>query len=332
MLTVQPGQLGDDADHTPYEPSAAGEPINRFASNMGTTIVDDDEDATGEYNDDASSHEGGAAPVSRDAFNITAQSAKLQLDLLAQVSAALHTEQAKNPDMKLSDAVAMQALNSYEAAVGNLKGLVGDLLKISRDRDAYWQYRLDREANIRRLWEESMAKVAQEQEELQARMGESEDKRKKTKRALRDALEGRSAAQESTPATPERRSTVFEEALQTQKTPEKQESLPAATVVSVSSPTRRKTVADLDLSDSESDEDEEFFDAVGAGEVEVVEYLPATSPTLAPHPKGGEPIDREKEKDLEAKIEPSFKGYEEPVRKRLKLDADNRPRISLWVS
>ena len=32
-----------------------------------------------------------------------------------------------------------------------------------------------------------------------------------------------------------------------------------------------------------------------------------------------------------SEIAPSFKGYEEPIRQRLKMDYDNRPKISLWV-
>jgi hypothetical protein len=51
------------------------------------------------------------------------------------------------------------------------------MLKISRDRDSYWQSRLSREESIRQMWEESMARVAREHEELQSKMGESEEKR-----------------------------------------------------------------------------------------------------------------------------------------------------------
>ena len=183
---MPPGShIGDDDVHTPYEPSASGVDLGRYVSHMGTTAVGDDaEDADYGEGDDASSHE--APPAGRDAFNITAQSAKLQLDLLEQVSRALQAARAKDPELKVADPMTASALGSYDAAVGNLKGLVGDLLRISRDRDAYWQYRLEREANLRRLWEESMAKVAKEQEEMQEKMGESEAKRKKTKRALRD--------------------------------------------------------------------------------------------------------------------------------------------------
>ena len=99
---------------------------------------------------------------------------------------------------------------------------------------------------------------------------------------------------------------------------------------------RKSTIADLtNLSDSDSDEDEEFFDAVDAGEVEVVDVMPPSSPP--PLAKGGttdqKPSDqRNLREDKLADIKISFKGYEDPIRKRFKMEADNRPKISLWVS
>jgi oxysterol-binding protein 1 len=238
----------EDYTHSNYEPSVAGAELGKMVSHVGTATVEGDVDDDEDYGDDASSHE--IQPTNKDAFNITAQSAKLQLDLLAQVSAALQAEKSRNPTMQISDPMAVQALSSYEAAVGNLKGLVGDLLRISRDRDAYWQYRLDREANVRRMWEESMARVAKEQEELESRIGESELKRRKTKRALREALGG-FEMNESRPLSMEGRDNFV--------------------------------VA------------EELFE------------------------------------DRMTQIMTGFIGYEDPPRERLAMDADDRPKISLWV-
>ncbi len=153
-----------------YESSFTGQDLARTVSNVGTTLEDDLEEEYG-YDDDASIHE--LKPISKDAFNITAQSTKLQLDLLNQVMSALQDERAKNPKTPISDPTIVQATSAYEAAV---RSLLGDLLKFSRDRDTYWQYRLDREINVRMLWEDSMARVAEEQEEYENQMGVSEDK------------------------------------------------------------------------------------------------------------------------------------------------------------
>lgn len=307
-----------------YEPSLGGPELGRYSSHMGAPTVDDDDDD--EFNDDDSSHE--VKPHNKDAFNITAQSAKLQLDLLTSVSSALQAEQAKNPTMQIADPSMKQALASYESAIGNLKGLIGDLLRISRDRDAYWQYRLDREANVRRMWEDSMAKVAREQEELEQKIGESEEKRRKTKKALREALE----EYEGPGAAPKADDDEFVEAPELEA---QQEDLARSKPPVGGQVKRKATLADLaaDLTDDESEDDEEFFDAVGAGEVEVAE-LPgvrqAQNEDMRPSeiPVAGATGDIFEQKHAE--VATGFKGYEDGPRPKLAMDADDRPKISLW--
>jgi ankyrin repeat protein len=311
--------VADDRDSN-YDQSVAGGELGKFVSHAGTATVEGDMDDDEDYGDDNSSHE--VRPANKDAFNITAQSARLQLDLLAQVSTALQSEVSQNPAMRLSDTTMVQALASYESAVGNLKGLIGDLLRISRDRDAYWQYRLDREANVRRMWEESMAKVAREQEELENRIGESEERRRKTKRALREALEEYHGDDLGSEGEDD-----FEEAKEERPT------LPSKTSASDQRIRRKATFADIaaDMSDSESEDDEEFFDAVGAGEVEVAELPPAvTSPAVETTEGSAAPEDPFESKHQQ--IATGFVGYENGPRQKLAMDEDNRPKISLWVS
>jgi hypothetical protein len=281
--------------------------------------MDDDED----YADDASSHE--VRPANKDAFSITAQSAKLQLDLLEQVSAALKSEREKTPELAIGHATVVQALSSYETAVGNLKGLLMDLLRISKDHEAFWQYRLEREQNIRRLWEDSMAKVAQEQETLESRIGESEDKRRRTKKALKEALEGQTVSRSVSQTLDSEVSNA-------------QPDVPADGVVI----RRRPTIAELtnnEVSDDESEDEEEFFDAIDAGEVDVAESMPnppLQSPKSEPSSEAkidgaDDPVEAERSERAQ-EISKSYKGYEDGLRKRLKLDADNRPKVGLWVS
>lgn len=327
--------VGDDEGsvYGSYEPSIAANDMSRSIKSTKEPAIPGDRDDDDEYGDDASSHE--IRPANKDAFNITAHSASLQLNLLAQVSIALQKECSKEPALSLNDPSVVQAILTYETAVRSLQGLVGDLLKISRDRDSYWQSRLDREADVRRLWEDSMARVAKEQEELEGRIGESEDKRKRTKRALREALESTSAAQ----SRPDSRALSqdhlqISDALGKLQFNEGTTLSPRRKSVGFRDPGRRKsTLVDLtNISDSDEDEDEEFFDAIDSGEVEVVDEMPfsASSPpptAAAEHHESSIDI-REAKK---AHILPSFKGYEDPVRMRLKMDADDRPKISLWV-
>jgi hypothetical protein len=83
------------------------------------------------------------------------------------------------------------------------------------------------------------------------------------------------------------------------------------------------------ISDSESGDEEEFFDAVDAGQIEAAP-MPPTSSAAIPE------VAVEKSKEVVAvkkfDISSSFQGYEGGIRTRLKLAADNRPKISLWVS
>ena len=292
----------------------AGTEADRGDRNGGSPgELDEDDD----YGDGSSAQD---APVAnKDAFNITAQSAKLQLDTMATVTSALLAEAAKNPSLPLADPKASQALATYDAAIRSLTGLVGDLLRISRDRDAYWQYRLDRESEMRRMWEESMAQVAKEQEALEARVGESELKRKATKRMLREAIEtGLVEAGSQAPATP---SLAPEDPLGDNA----EEEVAAAPKSPSQSLSRRQTVmaqVAAEISESESDE-EEFFDAVDAGQVEVSQLPPSE---LSASKEQNQLIISDA-----YDISDSFHGYENGIRKRLKMDADDRPKISLWV-
>jgi len=308
-----------------YEASMPGQDLSRVASHFGATTIADDMDDDDDYDDDESGHE--VKPQSKDAFNITAQSAKLQLDLLTSVSAALQSEKSRNPTLQIADPTMLQALASYDSAIGNLKGLIGDLLRISRDRDAYWQYRLDREANVRRMWEESMAKVAREQEELENRIGESEEKRKRTKRALREAIEDLEHSGSGPGPSVKDDEDEFVEAAQD---PNQQPLIPRKASFPNRSVKRKATIADIaaDMSDSESEDDEEFFDAVGAGEVEVIE-LPqeSTDRKESIQPSSSEDLFEKKH----AEVSTGFVGYEDGPRKKLAMDADDRPKISLWV-
>lgn len=318
------GSVADDPASA-YESSVNGPELGRIASNMGTNTAagddDDDDDDEDEYGDDSSSRE--IKPHSKDAFNITAQSAKLQLDLLTSVSAALDMERNKSPNLPISDPLMLQAFASYESAIGNLKGLIGDLLRISRDRDAYWQYRLDREANVRRMWEESMAQVAKEQEQLETRIGESEQKRRKTKKALREALEDFDMGASGLAIKDD-----DDDFVEAAEDAEQQRELASKSKSSVKVK-RKATFADIaaELTESDSEDDEEFFDAVGAGEIEVVE-MTASAPVVSGVGASISSDDLFERKHAE--IATAWAGYEDGPRERLAMDADDRPKISLW--
>jgi hypothetical protein len=331
-LDIPAGDEDSSAYGGSYDQTTAPNDMNRVISHV--TSAPDGEGEDEEFIDYGSSHENEMPAADKDALNITAQSAKLQLDLLANVAASLQAEKSKNPEMTIADPALEQALGAYEAAVSSLKGLVQNLLKISRDRDSYWQSRLSREESIRQMWEESMARVAREHEELQSKMGESEEKRKRTKRALKEALESATGSSRSIAGGTSRLPTENQslETSQTEagipKTTDEQDQ-PTKQPSTIPALSRKpSTYSKLSsLCDSESD-GEEFFDALDAGEIEVEDLNSSEKNHMEP-PKDESAELRAVKSTI---IAPSFKGYEDPIRERLKMDADDRPKISLWVS
>lgn len=330
-LDIPPGDEDSSAYGGSYDQVLAPNDMNRVISHV--TSAPDGEGEDEEFIDYGSSHENEMPAADKDALNITAQSAKLQLDLLANVAASLQAEKSKNPEMTIADPALEQALGAYEAAVSSLKGLVQNLLKISRDRDSYWQSRLSREEAIRQMWEESMARVAREHEELQSKMGESEEKRKRTKRALKEALESATGSSRSIAGGTPRLVTDNQnlEASQTEagvtetideadQPAQQQSTIPALS----RNPSTYSKLSSLYGSESDG---EEFFDAIDAGEIEVEDLN--TEKDNMEQPKDESAELRAVKSTI---IAPSFKGYEDPIRERLKMDADDRPKISLWVS
>lgn len=342
------GSVADDEEGTAfgsYEPSFVGGDLNRMSSNVPRGQDMDDED---EF-DDASDK---IVPASKDAFELTVQSAKLQLDMMAQVNAAVQNEQTRNPTLSISDSGALQALQTYDHSIRSLKDLISSLLKISRDRDAHWQQRLDRESDMRHMWEDSMAQVAREQEILEQKIGHSEEKRKLTKRALREAIEGSAVLSRPTSAA-DTSEPVFADAFEdANRAP--LDSVALRRRSTAKSSLRRKSILQdmTGISDSDSADEEEFFDAVDAGEVNAIPLAAQPlSPPLPPAVERTQPqLHAEKKEAVPEKaaeqtlqkgqvvavrsvdISSSYKGYEDGVRKRLKMDADERPKISLWVS
>jgi oxysterol-binding protein 1 len=305
----------DGSAYGSYDPSIAQNQVNRVSSHV--THGPDGDDDYEEYGDGASSRD--MQPVNKDALSITAQSAKLQLELLSSISSSLQVEKSKNPNLVISEPEIDQALAAYESAVNSLNGLFADLLKISRDRDSYWQFRLDREVDAHKMWEESMARIVQEHEELETKIGESEDKRKQTKRALRKFLGNVTAPTDAVEASEDMtHDSATKNAIyvgHSQKTEEV--------------PLKQPDICRLsNLSDSDSD-DEEFFDAIDAGVVLVEELASPKS-----HPEENSPSDGTADLRTEkySLIVPSFQGYENPPRDKLKMEADDRPKISLWAS
>jgi len=310
---------GDQSDVSVYAPKS-------YSINTDGDLGDDEED---DIDDDASSH-GPDMPPTSDELALAANSARLQLDLLGQVALALQFEHASNPDLKLSDASVVAAMASYESAAGSLKQIIGSLLSMSKERDIYWRYRMEKEIALRRLWEESMMKLAEEQEALEGEVLGERERRKKTKRALRRVLR-KDSGKVSRPDV-DNTHDVEGEGVECLEERLKEVEL------NQEGSARRSLDIDEELSDS--DDSDQFFDAIDAGELEVVTEMPSTGLKSPLIPLGSDDVeDVGADTQLEAglrqqkliAVKTSFIGYEDRPRNRLAMDTDDRPKISLWV-
>lgn len=323
-------------------------PESRQPAAQVTTKSHRDEDSDSEDDDDDNGSDSNSRkePPTSDSLALAANSARLQLDLLAQVCLALQFQRQEDPNTTLGDETVSAALEGYDGAVKSLKKLVGDVLKMTKERERYWKYRVSKEQDMRRLWEENMQRLAEEHEVLQGEVGMERGKRKRTKRVLKEVLRreqalGSSATSagfgpehEEAEAGEKKDGEAFE---MTTGVPELKRIFQALGSVELDScgaakdkrrsiqPVKPKAL-ELDFdSSSDEDDDEEFFDAVDAGEVEVQTQMPKSPP---PEPVQEFDIDiREHKKQA---IEPSMVGYEDSPRTRLAMDSDNRPKISLW--
>ncbi|KAH8153405.1 uncharacterized protein LAJ45_02217 [Morchella importuna] len=320
---------GEESDF--FEQSTGGPSRNRQSSRSRSGASGDERE--GDVDDDDNSSNGHHEPPTSDALSLLGNSARLQLDLLSQVVLAVQFEHAKNPDLTLSDPLVTGALSSYESAVTSLKTLVEELLSMSKERDSYWRYRIEKEISLRKIWEENMAVLAREQETLESKAAGEREKKKKAKRALKEVLRGTSGSAPLSPRLDHSTSENLDGQLN---------SVELARVGSVlKSPV---LVADSD-SDSDDEDTDQFFDAIDSGEVEVVSEMPISvmslkSPGLSERNMAlgegpeGDVTETEgalvlRHKKLVA-VKTSFKGYEDPPRAKLSMDADDRPKISLW--
>ncbi|RPA79341.1 hypothetical protein BJ508DRAFT_142328 [Ascobolus immersus RN42] len=335
-LATAPSDAGNDSDF--YEVSVGG--------NITQASLRDEDDSDSRSTDSDEQH-----PPTADALLLSANSAQLQLDLLSQLSLALQFSRQNTPEIPLSDPSLTEIIESYDTAVLSLKQLVGDVVKISRDRDSYWKRCLDREVGVRRLWEENLSRLAHEQERLEGELGGQRERRRKTKRALKVAL-GQSQI-----LSPHAEGQAEDE----QEVPG-EDGRPA--LVPRKSFAEQQIEREL-LADSESDEEDEFFDAIESGEVEVERELPRSPAVVTPkvergefhevpqaqvqevpvvgvvaedgqnlpveeQPPVGKVVEEQEETSTEVALAKSFTGYEKPPRTRLSKDSDDRPKVGLW--
>jgi len=253
--------------------------------------------------------EGGEEPYRGD-FEVTAHSAQVQLEILEKLLGSLQsTDYAPRGGDTLS---VDDPLAILKKAASSLHGTLDELVKMSQTRDSFWRAQVDREKELRRLWEENMETLAEEQEHMEEAMNNAIEQRRMTKRALRAM--SIAVTQPDKGAEYIRRLSISDH----------DHPLLIAKPEELIAPEQFAAV----ISDSE---DDEFFDAIGVTETatlaekveEIVELEKVEM--VRPVSASKEVISREQELSVSAH------GYEAHLRKKFeKLDKDNRPKISLW--
>lgn len=231
-------------------------------------------------------------------FEATAHSAQIQLEVLEKLLGSLpQIDQHINED----------PVSILKKAASSLHGTLDELVRMSQVRDNYWRTQLEREKEVRRLWEENMELLAQEQEHMEHAMNTAIEQRRMTKRALRAMSVA--IQQPDRGADYMRRLSISE-----------REKAPTMRPEDIVGP---ETLADV----MSSDEEEEFFDAISPDTTMLVETKISEELIIAPPPSTITPEKLTKERELDI----AAHGYEHPLRMKFeKLDKDNRPKISLW--
>ena len=246
-------------------------------------------------------------------FEVTAHSAKVELEILEKILGSLGSVEihqrpgAGNETLLAEDPVAI-----LKKAASSLHGTLDELVRMSRTRDSYWRDQLEREKELRRLWEENMELLASEQEQMEQAMNTAIEQRKITKRALRAM--SIAVTQPDKGAEYIRRLSITEG--------DRPAKLPAIPPEILVSPEQLKEVISSD------DEDDIFFDALGSSDA-----APITTPDeVEPGPRALAIPASKEAMSKEEELSLSARGYDEvPLRTKFeKLDKDNRPKISLW--
>jgi oxysterol-binding protein 1 len=239
-------------------------------------------------------------------FEVTAHSAQVQLEILEKLLGSLpQGEQRLRTESGVETPVIDDPVVIIKKAASSLHGTLDELVRMSQTRDAYWRAQLEREKELRRLWEENMETLAEEQEHMEEAMNNAIEQRRLTKRALRAM--SIAVQQPDKGAEYIRRLSISENERPILQKPE--DIAPPEALVAVI---------------SESEGEDEFFDAIGSEAATLAEE-PVAPIIVVPPPAKKEITSKEQELQL------STHGYEAPIRTKFeKLDKDNRPKVSLW--
>ncbi|KAK9246905.1 Oxysterol-binding protein-domain-containing protein [Lipomyces tetrasporus] len=293
----------------PSVPASAVVSIGNGGSVPGS-MVSDDEDI--DYDDDDDSQEHNAIEPHKNEVGTTSHSLGMEIKVLQDISASIADER---DSLATTHPRVESVLACYDTSLKSLKNLLDELLRQTADREAYFKRRAEKEAELRRIWEENMQKLAEENDVIEEHLHDAVEEKKLARKALREVL----SSGQSEPTSP--------------GMPSSGASSPLTDLERMPSIRTALTTTRLSAVLSE-DDDDVFFDAID-NETAVAEAR--GEPIKMAPDEEEEIVEKEMFNELHLKKrdeiikDGSFHGYEDPPRTRLKLAEDDRPKISLWA-
>ncbi|KAL7418318.1 hypothetical protein Q5752_006776 [Cryptotrichosporon argae] len=280
-------------------------------------------------------------------FELGVLNIKAQLELTAQLIGSIvtppGTPDPSRPAPQRHDSRQSQVKDALRESLATLAVLVSQQDIMTQDRERYLVGRIQREVEARRLWEENMLAVAQQQEETDRQLSEAAKDNEKKRRALRQArgvLAGLSGASPMVSPAGESVSSAPGAGILEATT-----ALPASTSLN-NLAVPRGSISNIQevhdaiaaAADDESDNEDEFFDAIEMGTLPNLKLHESIANPERPGTPAGTEDKRLEVVPTSAASKGTIKEYLarhslEPykhVRNKLPINDDKRPSVSLW--
>ncbi|GBB85561.1 hypothetical protein RclHR1_12050006 [Rhizophagus clarus] len=259
-----------------------------------------------------------------DSYQMTINSAKAQFSLQNQLLETLITMFSLQPSSLKEDTNETKEgtlIETFSKSLNLLQNYVEEILRMTEEREEHWKKKLDKDLEIKRLWEQSMRDLFIERNEMEQVIQDNvkEEKLRKKQLKLISPTNSTSGIQRESSEMEVRKSEEFQS---------RAIDLNVVTKgLSTTSGEQPVTTSSISLAD-EYDSDEEFYDAFDGYSVNEDINRSAIKLSSELSTKGTRLSDST---SLQPYISNSYLGYPERIRERLPLDQKSlRPEVSLW--
>ncbi|CAJ0922842.1 21439_t:CDS:2 [Entrophospora sp. SA101] len=225
-----------------------------------------------------------------------------------------------DPAQLASNYLKSKLIEAFAKSLQTLQDLLNDTLKMSEERDNYWQKKLGKELEAKKLWEESMEALAIEKTEMETVIQNNAKEEKIMKKHLKAAIIAESLV--NSPTSPK-----FSNLSSNSKEPVSPNK-PQDGLIDKDAEKKEEQLSLADIYDSE----DEFYDAFDGGPIlEGVEPSIITNPT-----EDNLSSTFGKNASLSKDVQPtyisdSYNGYPDHARTKFSLDKGfSKPEVSLW--